>query len=211
MNLPAIIIGAGGHARVLASVMKRLGITVLGVTDLEPGKCHPPRDLILLGGDDAVGKWTPEGVVLVNGIGSVGPPLRRQEVFTRFQRRGYHFLTVIDPTAVLADDVELGEGTQIMAGAVVQTGTCIGENTILNTGVLVDHDCQIGAHVHLAPGVILSGAVQVGDGCHLGTGATVIQGVSLGDGCLVAAGAVVVKDLPSGVKAMGVPARMVVL
>jgi len=209
MNLPLIIIGAGGHARVLASVLERVQWPLLGMTDLSPEECIPPAGVTLLGRDDAVERWFPAEVALVNGIGSVASTAKRQGVFVRFKRLGYAFATVVDPLAILAGNVELGEGAQVMAGAVIQSGAAIGENTIVNTGVIVDHDCRIGAHVHLASGVTLSGEITIGVGCHLGTGASVIQGRSLGEGCLVAAGAVVVKDVPPGATVMGIPARRV--
>jgi UDP-perosamine 4-acetyltransferase len=103
--------------------------------------------------------------------------------------------------------VDLEEGAQILAGAVVQASARIGQDAIVNSGALVDHDCQIGTGAHLAPGSTLSGGVIVGKFTHVGCGATIIQGIRVGEGCLVAAGAVVVRDVPDHSLAMGVPAR----
>ena len=128
---------------------------------------------------------------LVNGLGSVGNTELRAGIYYKFKKLGYSFCQVIHPTAILAKDCILGEGVQVMAGVVVNTGTRIAADSIINTGAVVDHDCVIGSHVHIAPGATLSGGVHVGDGSHIGTGATVIQGVSIGsrsgwpEGCAV--------------------------
>ncbi len=90
------------------------------------------------------------------------------------------FETVIHPSAVIAPEVHIDDGVQVMAGAIVQPGSWLGENVIINTGARVDHDCTIDAHAHVAPGVTLSGNVHVGNGAHIGAGATVIQGIKVG-------------------------------
>lgn len=144
---------------------------------------------------------------LVNGLGSVMNTALRADIFNKFKNLGYNFRQVVHPSAIIAKDCILGECVQIMAGAVVNTGTNIAANSIINTGAVVDHECIIGSHVHIAPGVTLSGGVLVGDGSHIGAGATVIQGVSIGRNALIGAGAVVLKDVPPNAKVVGVPAR----
>ncbi len=207
MDKPVIIIGAGGHAKVLYDSLRLLGVEILGVLD----KCPPPSrqagELPIIGDDSAISAYSNDAVELVNGLGSVGDTALRASIYYKFKKLGYGFRQVIHPAAIIASDCTLGEGVQVMAGAVVNTGTRIAEDSIINTGAVVDHDCVIGSHVHIAPGAILSGGVQVGDGSHIGTGATVIQGVSIGRNALVGAGAVVLKDVPPGAKVVGVPAK----
>jgi acetyltransferase-like isoleucine patch superfamily enzyme len=84
----------------------------------------------------------------------------------------------------------------------------IGDDCIVNTSASVDHDCVVGDHVHLCPGVHLAGAVNVGSGTMIGTGAVILPVIQIGKGCVVGAGAVVNRDLPDGVIAFGVPARV---
>lgn len=210
MSLPVIILGGGGHAKVLIEALRASGVTVLGITDADPAK----RGTSVLGvpvlGDDAeVERRAPGSVLLVNGVGSVDRPKARTALFNAFKAKGYSFATVLHPAAVIASDAVLGEGAQVMAGAVIQPGCSIGENVIINTRVSVDHDCSIGPHAHLAPGVTLSGEVHIGSGSHIGTGAVVVQGVRIGSGCLVAAGAVVVADVHEEATVIGVPAKEV--
>jgi UDP-perosamine 4-acetyltransferase len=208
MSLPLIVLGAGGHARVLVDALLGAGLPVRGLTDADPAKTGSAvLGLPVLGGDEEVLALAPEAVLLVNGIGSVRVSASRRKLFEDFKKRGYFFERVIHPSAIVAPDAVLAEGAQIMAGAVLQTGCRIGENAIINTRAAVDHDCVIGSHVHISPGVTLCGNVEVGEGSHIGAGATVIQGVRIGRNCMVAAGAVVIRDIPDGATVAGLPAK----
>ena len=207
--LPVILLGAGGHARVLIDALRCVGARILGFTCPEAGRRDELfDDVAFLGGDEAVLARPSGSVYLVNGLGTVASTALRSALYLRFTAKGYRFAQVIHPSAVIASDVRLGEGVQIMAGAVVQPGVRIGDNSLVNTRVSVDHDCEIGAHVHIAPGATLSGAVSVGDGAHIGTGATIIQGITIGGGSLVAAGATVIEPVPDHVTVVGLPARV---
>lgn len=204
-----VILGAGGHARVLLSALQLSGYKVVGCLAEDVPDAHWPREVEYLGPDSVLRSLEPERIKLVNGIGGIGNNDKRQRVFERAKAVGFDFHTVVHPRALLADDVRLGEGVVVMMGAILQVGCVVGPNATVNTGAIIDHDCRIGAHAHIAPGVCLSGAVHVGDGAHIGTGAAVIQGIRIGVNALVAAGCVVVRDIPAGAKVKGVPARLV--
>lgn len=208
MKQSVIIIGGGGHAKVLVQALLASAAPIAGIVDADPTMAGTVVLGIPVLGDDShlEGLWAAE-VRLVNGVGSVGLPEGRQAVFERFKSRGFSFAAVAHPSAVISSEVEIGEGAQVMAGAVIQPGCRIGCNSIVNTRASIDHDCVLGNHVHVAPGVTLSGGVTIGSGSHIGTGATVIQGIMIGERVTVAAGAVVVRDLPDGVTVKGVPAR----
>lgn len=210
MSQPVIVLGSGGHAKVLIETLLASSTMIAGIADPAPSTVG---QLVLgvpvIGNDDIVREFPPEEIRLVNGIGSVGLPVRRQELFERFKALGYRFATIVHPSAVVASDVELSEGAQIMAGAVIQPGSRIGSNVIVNTRASVDHDCIIGDHVHIAPGATLSGDIVVGDSCHIGTGATVIQGIRIGPGSVIGAGTLVLKNVPPFVTVVGVPAKVV--
>lgn len=205
---PVIVLGAGGHAKVVIAALKAAGVEIIGVTDPD-SKTHGQSILgvPVLGGDELAMNRKQGEIALVNGVGSTRPSPRRREVFERFKQAGYSFRAVVHPSAVVGEDTDICEGAQIMAGAVVQPGCQIGADAIVNTRASVDHDCVIGAHVHVAPGAVLGGGVTIGDGAHVGTGSTVIQNVSIGAGALVAAGAAVVADVAVGGQVTGVPAR----
>ena len=205
MNLPVIVVGGAGHAKVLVSTLLLQGRMVLGFVDLKPW-LSPLLGIAHLGDDSAVFLHRPDEVRLVNGVGSIGSTILRQSVYEKFRAKQYVFETVIHPSAVIAPEVHTEDGVQVMAGVVVQAGSRLGENVIINTGARVDHDCSIDAHAHIAPGVTLSGHVHVGKGAHIGTGASIIQGIKVGAASIVGAGAVVVGDVPAGDTVVGVPA-----
>ena len=208
MSMPIIILGAGGHAKVLIEALLKSSAVITGIVDPNPTLVGTKiLGVSVIGGDEVVEEFPPSEVCLVNGLGSVGLPLGRQLLYEQFKGLGYNFTTVVHPSAVVASDVVLGEGAQVMAGAVIQTGSKIGCNVIINTHASVDHDCIIGNYVHLAPGVTLSGDVVIDSMVHIGTGATIIQGISIGKGSLVAAGTVVIKNIQSGSRVRGVPGR----
>jgi len=204
-----VILGAGGHAKVLIAALMSGPATILGIADRDgSGKTRDVLGIPIIGDNDSVLRYSSKDIRLVNGLGSVSSTERRRDLFDKFVALGYHFATVVHASAVISTDVSLGEGVQVMAGAVIQPGTVVGDNTILNTGVSVDHDCLIANHVHIAPGATLSGGIRVGEGTHVGAGAVVVQGIEIGRQCLVAAGAVVVHDVAAHTRVAGVPARM---
>ncbi|MEX0694477.1 MAG: acetyltransferase [Rhodospirillales bacterium] len=207
-NLPVIIIGASGHAKVLVNLLNVLGAEIIGLTDMD-NTIHGRRILghTVLGDDSMISTHRYGTIHLVNGIGSTRPGPVRQEIYNRFSNMGYTFRTCVHPQAIVSPDTILPEGVQIMAGAIVQPGCMIGANSIINTRASVDHDCILGEHVHIAPGAVLGGTVLVGDGAHIGTGATVIEQIRIGEGAMIAAGACVVRDVEAGGLVAGVPAK----
>ncbi len=208
MSAPVIIVGAGGHGRVLADALLLSGRTVLGFVDAD-ATLH---DTTVMGlkvlGDDSrliAGEW-PEAE-LVNGIG--GPPggRVRRDVQTRLETHGRRFTGVRHPSAVISPFAEVDATAQVLARTVVQAGAVVCHGCIVNTGAVVEHDCTLEAFTHCAPGSILCGDVRIGATCHIGAGAVVREGVTLGDGVVVGAGAVVVDDHAGPALLLGVPAR----
>lgn len=210
MTRPVIVLGAGGHAKVLIDALQARSIPIRGILDNDPAKQGEEiLGILVLGTDEKLKEWTPKEVVLVNGLGSTESLLPRAALHERMRAEGYVFLSVIHPSAVVSPHARLGEGVQIMAGAVVQAGARLGDGCIVNTGALVDHDCALDEHVHVAPGAVLSGGVTIGSNTHIGTSTAVIQGICIGSCCLVAAGAVVVHDVPDRSRVAGIPARKI--
>lgn len=205
--LPRILIGSGGHARVLLSSLLLSGERLLGFVDPDNARADQ-LGIPYLGDDEALSSG-PETVLLINGVGSVAHIHGRLRVYESFRRRGYSFASVIHPSAIISPETRLAAGVQVMAGAILQTGCILEENSIVNTGARIDHDCIVRAHAHVAPGAVLSGDVTVGSRAHVGVGATVIQGVRIGSDSIVGAGAVVLSDVPESCTVVGVPARRI--
>jgi len=192
---PVILLGAGGHAKVLLETLQFEGRNVLGLVtpDLEKGSKHLGLDV--LGDDDHLQQYEPAEIDLVNGIGSMSFQKLRWKVSNKVRSWGFRFSKVIHPSAVVSKDATLEEGVQIMAGCVIQPGCTIGKDTIINTGSTIDHDCVIGEKTHIAPGSTLSGGVRVGELVHIGTGSSIIQNVEVGEGVVVAAGTVLYQNV----------------
>lgn len=198
------MLGIGGHARVLAATLRALGLECVGYFSPER---RTDADLPWLGPDENLFTLDPSRAYLLNGVGSVGNVDRRRSVFERGKTSRFTFLTLVHPTAVVEADVQLDEGVQVLAGAILQTGVSVGANSIINTGSIIDHDTYISAHCHIAPGARLSGGVRLGENCHVGVGATIIQQIQIGDDAVIGAGSVVLSDISQAVRVAGVPAR----
>jgi len=204
-----ILIGGGGHARVLIDLITESGsYQIAGILDPELEAGMRVKGFPVLGSDAALPKLRDQGIPNVAiAVGSVKSNLLRKSLFDQSQKSGFKIPALVHPRAIVSAAVTLSEGVQIMAGAIIQTDTRIGEGTVINTGAQVDHDCHIGNQVFVSPGVVLSGGVTVGDNSFLGAGAVVIQGVKIGEHAVIAAGAVVIQDVADGALVKGVPAR----
>lgn len=206
---PLVILGAGGHAKVLLSLVTSAGFKVLGVCDplLEYQIGGQWRGISILGGDAALDALDPGAIELVNGIGQLVGASGRHKIFQRMKARGYRFPVLLHPTAWVDATAHLHEGVQVMAGAIIQADVVVGANSIINTRAGIDHDCCLGEDVHVAPGATLCGGVQVSDGAFIGSGATVIQGLKVGMEAVVGAGTVLTKDLSTRQVMYGPSAR----
>lgn len=207
---PVVIMGAGGHAKVLLSLLRALQMPVKGVCDpaLSAMTGGVWRGVPILGGDEVLQGISPTDVLLVNGVGQLASGTRRQALYETLTAQGYAFPSLIHPAAWVDESATLEEGVQVMAGAIIQADVRVGSNSIINTGAAVDHDCIIGRHTHVAPSAVLCGNVVTGDASFIAAGATVIQGITIGESAIVGAGVTVVRDVPAGQVVLGAAVRI---
>ncbi len=207
--MKCVLIGGGGHGRVLLETVEQFRPGVLvGVIDSQP-KLKDVCGVPVLGGDEMLPKLKKLGFThFVVGVGSAKSCDRRAALYVAARKAGLEALSVIHPAAWISHSAELAAGCQVLAKAVVNTGAKLGGHVLVNCAAVVEHDCVIGAHVHVATGAILCGDVKVGELTHIGAGAVVRQGIRIGARAVVGAGAVVVKDVPDGAVVVGVPARV---
>jgi acetyltransferase EpsM len=191
-----IIIGAGGHARVIADILNEQGIQDICFW------VDQPSDSVVNG--FAVFKREQESVEAV--IIGIGDNRIRERIS---KENTYQFAIAIHPKAIISKYTEIGLGTVCMAGVILNTNSIIGKHVILNTGAVIDHDALIGDFVHISPNATLAGTVSVGEGSWIGAGATVIQGIKIGKWVTIGAGAVVIKDVPDFAVVVGNPARII--
>ena len=194
-----IVYGAGGHGKVIIEVARACGITVVAVLD------DHAQTTELLG---APVQLPPKKFLPIPLVVAIGSNTLRKAIFERLAVAGEISSALVHPFTSISSTATLGRGTMICAGVVVNAESQINEDCILNTGCSVDHDCKIGSHVHIGPGARLAGAVSIGDESFIGMGAVILPGITIGSRVVVGAGSVVNRNLPDGVTAFGVPAKI---
>lgn len=198
-----ILLGAGGHAKVLLSILIRQHTEITGVCALQPPQSAIFASIPYLGNDTTVLNYPPDQTMLINGVGALPGSSIRNDIFTRFTALGYHFASVISLDAMVDPHCRLGEGVQIMPGVIINADAEIADNVIINSGAIVEHDCKLERHTIVSPGAILCGGVSCRENSYIGAGATVIQGLTLGRNTTVAAGSTVVRNLLDNQKIYG--------
>ncbi|HEY0970449.1 MAG TPA: acetyltransferase [Gemmatimonadales bacterium] len=207
-----IVVGAGGHGRVVADLARTLGLTVVGYADADERRLGAVVDsagaAVLLTQAELVAcargerEW-PCGVDTV-ALG-VGDNLARARLLAGLGTGAV--ATLVHPSAWVSGTATVGNGSVVLAGAVVNTDARLGNGTIVNSRATIEHDCVLEDGAHVSPGATLCGAVRVGAGSWIGAGAVIIPGRRVGAGCVVGAGAVVIRDVPDGATVAGNPAR----
>ena len=199
MNKKIILVGSGGHAKVLRNILEETNssITYLVTKDDNDDLIKKYFSFSESINDEDIFSLEKNETEIVNGIGSLPKSNNRKIFFQKFHESGYKFKTIISKYAFVSDESIIEEGVQVFPGAVIQPGVTIGKNTIINTGALIDHDCSIGSDNHIAPGAVLSGNVKTEKGVHVGTNASIIQGITIGRNSVIGAGVCAVKDVPN--------------
>ena len=209
-NLGILILGGGGHARVIIdSLANSTGLPSGSIIlDPEPALWGTEiQGVPILGGDDLIPGLMDDGVTrFVIGLGGTQDNKPRKKVFELALSYGLEPVTVCHASSVRSFHAVIGSGTVLLPQSVVNAGALVGDNVILNTSAIVEHDCIVRDHVHMATGSRLCSTVTVGEGAHIGAGATVRQMITIGEGAVIGMGSVVVKDVPAGVTVVGVPA-----
>ena len=188
--------GASGHAKVVKDIAKLTGVDVLCLIDDNP-------EVRILDGLSVV--HSAEGLSPL--VITIGDCRIRRKIVEKLGEKSY--LTLVHPKSILADTAKLGNGTVVMAGAIMNPNVIVGNHCIINTGASLDHDVKIGDFVHIAPHSTLCGCVEVGEGTWIGAGSTIIQGIHIGKDCMIGAGAVVIRDVPDKAVVAGVPAKVI--
>jgi sugar O-acyltransferase (sialic acid O-acetyltransferase NeuD family) len=208
-----VLVGGGGFARELlwliedinkAAVGQDAPYQVLGIISHEAAGTVQGLPIL---GDDA---WAFEHLdKAVRFVLAVGDSDARARLALAYLQNGLHPLRLVHPSVVMSDEVQLGAGTVICAGAVLTVNITVGDFCIVNLNATIGHDCKLGDFVTLHPGVHLSGGVEIGDLSILGSGAVVLPGLALGDHSIVGAGAVVTTSLEGAATYVGIPARAI--
>ena len=197
MNKITVIVGGGGHANAIYSLLLKAGEEVYGIVSQQPVHKNLLHLKRFKSDNELINKFSAESIVLVNGIGLMPFIMKGASVFKKYRKLGYKFQSVISSDAIVDKSAQLNSGCIVMAGAIVQSSAVIGMNCLVNSGAIIEHDCKISSHSHVAPGAIICGGVTIGRESFVGAGATIIESVSIGNNVVVGAGASVIRSLPS--------------
>ncbi|MCI8798382.1 MAG: acetyltransferase [Lachnospiraceae bacterium] len=209
METKLLLIGGGGHCRsVLECLMSMRKYSQIGIVD--NNKSVSASGISVVGNDGNLPElmndgWTSAFIT----VGSIGSTVIRRRLYQLIKNLGFQIPIIIDPTAIVANDVEIKEGVFIGKRTVINAGSKIGNCAIINTGSIVEHDCCIGDFSHISPGTTICGQVLIGNDTHVGAGAVVRQGITIGGNTLIGVGSVVVKDIPGHAKAYGNPCKVI--
>jgi sugar O-acyltransferase (sialic acid O-acetyltransferase NeuD family) len=200
------VFGASGHAKVVIDAIEREGRDAIAFVcdDAADKQGTELMGYRVVGGREALLERRMEAAA---GIVAIGDNRIRMNVAAWLVDHGWQLTPVVHPAAAIARDVEIGEGTVVMAGCVINSGARIGRNAIVNTGATIDHDCEIGDGVHVAPGAHLCGHVAVGAGSFVGAGTTIVPLVHVGCDAVIGAGSTVLQNLPDQARVAGSPCR----
>ena len=131
-DMPVIILGTGGHSKVIVDMLIKSEIEILGFVTLDKQLGDSFCGYKVLGDDSAIANFLPNDVALVNGIGALPQQKHRWMVATKMRDMGYSFMTIVHSSAIIASSVKLGEGVQVMAGSVIQPDVYVGNDSIIN-------------------------------------------------------------------------------
>lgn len=203
---PLLLIGAGGHAKVVWETALASGQwSIVGAVESEPSRSEFRGIRVY---DERNGFASSVGAKAFHvAIGHTGKAQVRIDLFETARSSGLEPATIIHPSAVLSRDIKIGGGTLIASSVTIHPDAQVGENVILNTRCIIEHDCVVGDHAHIAPGATLLGGVNVGAGALVGAGAVVLPGLTVGPNAIVGAGAVVTQNVPADYVVRGIPAR----
>lgn len=192
-----IILGAGGHGKVIADIIQKSSDHLVGF--LDDNKTGAVLGFPILGTLDCVNKFNSTYKFVIG----IGDNEKRKQLVESYNVCWY---TAIHPTAVIGSDVTVGSGTVIMAGTIINPSTVIGNHCIINTGVVIEHDNMIADYVHISPNATLCGAVNISYLTHIGAGTIIKNNIDICDHCIIGAGAVVVQKIIKAGTYVGIPA-----
>lgn len=213
-----LIIGSGGFGREVLWIIKRINEAAV-----LQGSCQPWDVVGFIDDDESLHGTQQDGYFVLGGceyfqtlsqevyaVIAVGRAKSKREIAEKLTSYiNVQFATLIDPSVMLSDHVEIGEGSILCAGTILTVDIHIGKHVSINLDCTVGHDVVIEDYVTVYPSVNVSGNVHIGEAAELGTGAQILQGKEIGGECVIGAGAVVVQDIPEQCTAVGVPAEFV--
>lgn len=205
-----VLIGGGGHSKVIIDIIRSTDeFEIVGITE-KNSVLDSILDVPILGDDSILEELLNKGVEYAFiSIGINENVNLRNTLYNKIKKIGFVIPTLIHKQTIISQYTTLGEGTCVMAGAVINPNVRIGNNSVINTGAIIEHDCIIGDNTFISPGTILAGNVTIKNNSLIGMGSKIIEGKTIGNNVTIGAGAVVINDIPDNCVAVGVPAKAI--
>lgn len=192
-----IIIGGGGHAKMCIDIINKIkDFNIVGIIDHESKVGQSVLDVSIIGTDQDLKRLFKEGVKsAVVGFGALNNPKSRSEKYLQLKKIGYDIPNLIHPSAIIENSVSMGEGNQVMSGAIIGSGANIADNCIINSGSIISHDSVLKDNVHITPGGTLAGSVHIGENTIIGMNANIFIGVKIGKDVVISNGLNIINDI----------------
>jgi len=202
-----VIIGAGGHGRVVVEAARLSGFQLGGIIDTDfSGQKENILGCPVIGGIKSLNELSHENISV---FVAVGDSLKRAKYFLMAKEKGFSLPAVVHPTAFISEHSTIGSGAFINTAAIINTGAEIGENSIINSGSIIEHEVVVGKHSHVCPGVKIGGRVIIGENSFIGIGTNVIDYIKIGNNVTIGAGSVIIDNVESNSTIVGVPGRKI--
>lgn len=199
--MPLLLVGAGGHAGSCIDVIEQDGrFVVAGLVGVSTEVGSQLLGYPVVGTDEDLPALVTRYHHVLIVVGHITTPEPRIRLFEKLQRIGCKMPDIVSPRAYVSRHANLGQGTIIMHGAIVNAGASVAKNCIINSHALVEHDVVIEDHCHVSTGAAINGGVHVGAGTFIGSGSTVRESITLGEGCLIGMGQQVLTDCEAGTR-----------
>ena len=196
-----IIIGAGGHGKVIADNALKNGYEKICFVD--DNMTGDVMGFPIVGTSEDIECLNDGNTDFIIGIGNNAV---RKNIAEKYN---VNWVSIVHPSAQIAFNAVIGKGTVVMAGAVINVCATVGEHCIINTSSVVEHDNVIERYVHISPNAVLGGTVRIGANSHIGIGATVKNNTDICSDCIIGAGAVVIRDIKKNGTYIGVPVEII--
>lgn len=189
MSEPLLLIGCGGHARSLIDVVESSGRWhVLGLVGLAEQVGEEVLGYPVLGCDQDLPSLSQQCAHALLAVGQIGYSTQRQRLGVELKRLAFSLPVVISSRAHVSGHAQLGAGTSVGHGVIVNAGACVGDHCILNSNALIEHDAVIGDYCHISTGALVNGGAKIGTGSFIGSGAVLREGLNLPPQTVISSG-----------------------
>ena len=190
-----LLIGSGGHAKSCIDVIENSKkFQIVGLIGHQHEIKNKVGNYEVIGEDSDLEILSKTIKYAFVSVGQIKSYKKKMDLFIKAKNFGYKLPTIVSPFAYVARDVLIGEGTIVMHGVIINSGSKIGKSCIINTKSLIEHEVDIEDHCHISTGTILNGQVKVKSKSFIGSGAMIKENIIIEEESFIGMGKIVSKD-----------------